>query len=197
MSGTGPATASPARRFLTRWLVPIAIALVLVLIIWLAGGFKPASASAGPPAMLDEEIQLRRWTVVVHRIALVDTSPQGYDIDPAFRVWATVTLTDDESQPAPLEEIRVAVPGGPRPGDPSLQNDVANTDFGPDVPQNLVLDYRWPDRDKAPHLPAPRSVRVVIRDERLTHNYIYGDDWVVGAPAGVITARVDDRRKGS
>lgn len=197
MSGNGPAAASRARHLLTRWLIPVAIVLVLVLIIWLAGGFKPAPALAGPRVALGRTIELRRWTVVVHRIALVDTSPEGYDIDPSFRVWATVTLTDDETQSAPLEEIQVAVPGGPQPGDPSIQGDAGNTDFGPDVPRDLVLDYRWPDRDKAPHLPAPRSVGIVVRDERISHSYIYGDDWVAGQPAGVIIVRVDDRRKRS
>lgn len=195
-----PATAEPAARsrtrgLLTGWLIPVAILLVLVLIIWLAGGFKPASAIAGPQARLGEQIELRRWTVVVHRIALVDTSPDGYDIDPSFRVWVTATLTDDESQPAPLDEIRVAVPGGPQPGDPTIQRGGADSDFGPDVPRALVLDFRWPDRDKPPHLAAPGSVGIVVRDERISHNYIYGDDWVPGAPAGVIMTPVPDRRK--
>lgn len=187
-----------SRQLLTRWVLPLCLVLAILFPVWLAGGFRPADRLAGPRAELGETLELRRWTITVHRVALVDTSLEDYEQDPAFRVWARIVLTDDESQDfLPDGLIGVRVPGEPQPGTFGYQNQDRGMGFDPDVPREVIFDYKWPDADEPRHLPAPDTVTVVVRDERWSYNYVWGDELKVGDPAGLITVPVDDRRKRS
>jgi hypothetical protein len=186
------------RNLLVGWLAPIVLVLALLLIVWAAGGFRPAEDLAGPRARLGEQLELRRWTITVQRVALVDLAPEGYDQDPAFRVEATVTLTGRETVDLlPERLIEVRVPGGPRTDGFRLVGSDRGYAFDPDVPRDVLLDYPWPDWEKPPHLPAPEEVAIVVRDEQRSYNFVFGDELTVRDPAGVIVTAVDDQRKRS
>jgi hypothetical protein len=186
-----------SRAAVLAWVLSISGVVVLALIIWLAGGFRPAPNLSGPAAELGQPLELRRWTVVVHRVSLVDTSLQGFEREPAFRVRATVTLRDRATVPTLPELIEVRVPDGPQPGRASSQDWTRGQQLDPDVPRPMVLDFRWPDSDGAAALPAPDRVAVVVHDEIRARSYLYGRDWATAPPAGVITVPVEDRRERS
>lgn len=189
---------SGSRAVVLGWVLPLIGVLALTVIVWSIGGFRPAAGLAGPTAELGQRIELRRWTVVVHRVALVDTSPDGFERDPAFRVYATVTLTGTETEPLLPDLIRVRVlGGGPQPGQGSPAEFDQGAHFDPDVTRRLMLDYPWPDRKDPPQLPAPDQVAVVIKDEMLSRSYLYGEGWEIAPTAGIIVVPVDDRRKRS
>jgi hypothetical protein len=186
------------RNLLVGWLAPLVLVLALLLVVWVAGGFRPAEDLAGPRARLGEQLELRRWTITVHRVVLVDLAPEGYDQDPAFRVRATVTLTGHETVDLlPERLIEVRVPGGPTTGGFRLVGSNRGFAFDPDVPREVLLDYPWPVWEKPRQLPAPEEIAIVVRDEQWSYNYVFGDALTVRDPAGVIVTTVDDQRKRS
>lgn len=182
---------------LTRWILPVVVVALLAGVSWVAGGFGKAPREAGPAGSLGEQIVLARWTVTVERVALVNTSEDGSEHDPAFRVWATITNTGEESQ-AYLSDnlIDVAVSGGPEPADPYLRNDPRGTQYDPDVTRRVAYDFAWPEtsKDPAPLLPAPEQVSVIVRDEALSNGFLSGEEWGIDGVAAVIDVPVDDQR---
>ena len=183
--------------WLTRWILPVVVVALLAGVSWAAGGFAKAPAVAGPDGALGEQIVLERWTITVERVALVNTDVDGYEHDPAFRVWASITHTGEESQAfLPDRLIEVVVPGGPKPARPYLRGDPRGDQFDPDVPRQVAYDFAWPDsqEDPVPVLPAPDDVSVIVRDEEQSDGYLSGREWGTADPAAVIKVRVDDER---
>lgn len=179
---------SAARLFAVRWMLPVALVAVLALIVWLAGGFRTAAATAGPTADFEETLQLRRWTVQIHAgVPLTDVDEDGIETDPAFRVRAKVELTDDTSVSSFPDLIKVQVPNGPQTESRRIVGNRSDA-FDPDLSREQVWDFGWSGRQ------APEQVVIIVSDEQPSEGYIFADEWSVGDPVGVITAPVTDER---
>ncbi|QDP97239.1 hypothetical protein FOE78_16085 [Microlunatus elymi] len=137
--------ARPSVRTVTlRWAIPIAAVLVLVLVTWTAGGFRPAAAVSGPRAELGQPIKLKRWLLTIHpRVVLTDVSIDGIDQDPAFRITATVESTADETIDIFPELIKVRTPSGPPTKDRSDVDFDTYQGFDPDVGSEQMWDFDW------------------------------------------------------
>lgn len=182
---------------MTRWILPVVVVALLAGAIWATGGFRKAASQAGPSAALGEPLVLQRWTIIVERVALVNTGEDDSEHDPAFRVWATISHTGEESQAFLSDNlIAVAVPGGPDPGRPYMRNNPRGDQYDPDVTRRVAYDYAWPEtsKDPAPLLPAPDEVMVIVRDEALSDGYLSGEGWGTAEVAAVIKVPVDDQR---
>ena len=177
------------RNLLLRWALPIVGVLLLTLITWLAGGFRPGSAVAGPQAALGRQLELRRWLITRHdRVVLTDVSPAGVDQDPALRIKATVELTADESVSVFPQLIDIRKPVRMDPADRKDADYAVPDDFDPDIPAEQIWDFPWSGK------PVPEQIVITVRDEKMADNFLYGEDWATGDVTAVITAPVVDER---
>lgn len=185
------------RRRWVHWL-PVVGAVLVLAVVAATGGFARAAAVGPRRYTVGEPVELRRWVLAVQGVELVDTEPYG-EVPPRLRVHLTATWTGDATADL-LEDgvVTLVVPGGPAPS-PELDAKAADAysgGFDPDVPRPVVLDAVWPDgaTETSPHIPAPRSVEVVLSDERPAQNFLFADSWVTSSPLGHVDVPVADRR---
>lgn len=181
------------------WLTPAVLALVLLAIL-VTGGFRAAPGIGVRSFAVGREIDLRRWTLVVSGVELVDTTSYDSPEAPALRVDLTATWNGNRSVYGLTHDlVAVVVPGGPAP-DPEGTTDSEGTysagGYDPGVPRPLVLEFTWPAdaTETSPPTPAPDAVQVTIRDERPAQNFLYDDEWTATRPIGRVTVPVVDRR---
>lgn len=147
-----------------------------MLALGAGGALRTVPGTQGRPTSPGEEIVLARWVLVVHRVELTDRDDYGGEAPPKVRLQLRATFTGDRSTyglGSGLVEVRA--PAGPVGIDPSAQTrgDRSSGGFDPDVAQEITLLYVWPDAPR----PAPVTLRVLIRDERQTVNYLLPSSW--------------------
>ncbi len=184
---------TPVARLVRRWLVPVGIVLLAVGVLWAAGGLRTVQGAQGRSVAAEQPIDLARWTLVVHRIELVDGGAYDIKAPPVARLHLRATFTGEASAygmgptlltvqgrdgAAGIEESPMT--GGPRTGN-----------FDPYVSRELTLDFRWPD----PPTPAPAALRVLVRNEAEAENYLFPTEWSVGpTPVAHVDLPCPDRR---
>ncbi len=168
------------RGALRLWLVPgVTVLLVLVLVAAL-GGFRSGRGAQGRPAAAEEVLDLARWQLVVHSAEVVRTDESDPQSPSAVRLRLRVTFTGQLSRYGlGPDVVSVAAPTGALDVEPfPLARGSRNGDFDPDVPQEVTLDFRWPDAPADP----PPLIRVLVRDERPGENYLFDETSWVPAP---------------
>lgn len=197
--------APSARRRLVRprltrrhWVTPAVLALVL-LGVWVGGGFRTAPPVGVRTYDLGQTITLQRWTIVVAGVDLVDTTSYDSPQAPALRVALTATWTGEQSTYGLAHGlVAVVVPDGPAasPDESTVRVDRYSGDFDPDLPRSVGLDFTWPADATETTSPvgAPAQVLVVISDERPSQNFIDASAWVPTRPIGHLLAPVRDLR---
>lgn len=201
---SSPPSAPPRRRLVRprlarrHWLTPAVLALVL-LGVWVGGGFRTAPPIGVRTYDVGQAISLQRWTIVVDRVDLVDTSSYDSPQAPALRVALTATWTGEQSTYGSAHGlVAVVVPDGPAasPDESTVRIDRYTGGFDPDLPRSAGLDFTWPvdATETSPPVAAPQEVLVVISDERPSQNFIDASAWVPTRPIGHVLAPVHDLR---
>ncbi|MET0693725.1 MAG: hypothetical protein ABWX96_19070 [Propionibacteriaceae bacterium] len=165
------------------WLLPVAAVLCALLVLWAAGGLRTVVATSGRPAAAEQEIQLARWVLVIHRLELVDRSPEGTETPTAVRLHLRATFTGQASIfGVGTDLLTVETPAGPAGIDTSPSTSGARSGgFDPDVAQEIALDYRWPTAGAA----APATLRVLVRDEEEKESFLFNPEWSVNPTVAV------------
>jgi hypothetical protein len=185
------------RRVALSW-TPVVVAVLLVGLVALTGGFSRAPGTGPRRFEPGRPIVLTRWVLVVEGVDLVDTTTYGSPSAPTLRVRLRVTWTGDAT--APLLSgglVSVVVPGGLAASDATeVGAEPYSGGFDPDVPRPDQLEAVWPAGadENAPRRPAPARVQVVVSDEREAQNFLFADQWETTAPLGHVDVPVTDRR---
>jgi hypothetical protein len=186
-----------ARRLALRW-APVVAVVVLLAVVAAAGGFGRASGVGPRRFEIGQPVELRRWVIAVESVELVDRTSYDSPSPPTLRVRLQVTWTGTATEDLlGTGLVSVVVPGGPAAGEVDETGaGVYSTGYDPDVERPAELELVWPAAasEDAPHIPAPASVQVVLRDERPAQNFLFSDEWTTGSPLGHVEVPVADRR---
>ncbi len=187
------------RRRLTLSWAPVVAVVLLVGLLGATGGLGRAPGTGPRRFEPGQPIVLARWVLVVEGVDLVDTTTYDSPSPPTLRVRLQATWTGDATTDGlGAGLVSVVVPGGP-----ATASDVTTATagpysggFDPDVPRPAELEVVWPAGadEKAPHLPTPATVQVVVSDERPAQNFLFADEWVTTAPLGHVDVPVTDSR---
>ncbi|WP_375425203.1 hypothetical protein [uncultured Friedmanniella sp.] len=162
------------------WLVPVVAVVVVLALVAGFGGFRSGRGAQGRSADADEVLDLARWQLVVHTVELIPADRYDPKAGPALRVHLRATFTGMRSvYGMDPRLVTVATPTATLPvsEDPEFKGP-REGDFDPDVPQEITVDYRWPNAPAQ----SPPVVRVLVRDERQGTNYLFTTgEWNVTA----------------
>ncbi|HEY5822696.1 MAG TPA: hypothetical protein VIT20_12010 [Propionibacteriaceae bacterium] len=175
------------------WLVPVALVLLAVLVLWVAGGLRTVQATVGQRAEPEELISLARWDLLVHGVELGNRSDYDTAEPTKIKLRLRATFTGEKSvYGLGPQLVVVETLAGPAGIDPSpLTEGDRRGAFDPDVAREITLEFAWPD---AP-TPAPEILRVLIRDEEEQVNFLYPTAWAVGPGVDLhVDLPCDDRR---
>ena len=181
-----------------RWLPVLGVVLVLALVA-VTGGFGRAEAVGPRRFTVGEPVELRRWTVAVRDVELVDTTSYGSPSPATLRVGLDVTWTGDATTGVlPEGLVRLVVPGGPAPDAEvtAVPAGAYTGGFDPDVARPVLLEAVWP-AGAGPgdaRRPAPPAVQVVLSDEHPAQNFLFDDQYVTTTPLGHVDVPVHDGR---
>ena len=180
---------------LSDWAVLVGVLAALLGTTWLIGGFRPATAT-GRPMAAGEQIELHRWEIVVQSARYTDQARAGYDVEPRIRIAMRVVNRDDATQLAPNSKmITVRVGGQVLTEEQIASGGGRSFNYDPDVPAELVYDFRWPAEGSTDRPVPPREVTVIIRDEREAQNFVYDETLVAGDVVATIRLPCPDERK--
>jgi hypothetical protein len=176
------------------WLLPAAAVLVVLALVALAGGFRGVEGAQGRRVPADAVVELARWSLVVHDVELVPGSPDDPSVPPEVLVHLRATFTGERSTYGiPQHLITVRAPDGPLGiEDFPAVDGPRQGGFDPDVPQEVSVGFTW---SSAPAT-APPVLRVILRDERESENYLYSaPQWgVAPTPVAHLDLPCPDRR---
>lgn len=181
------------RQRLRPWLIPAAVVVAATLLLWTTGGLRTVQATQGRPAEIGQEITLARWVLVVQRVELTNRTTYDTATPPTVRVYLRATFTGEASTyglgPGLVE---VQAPSGPAGIETSPTTDgERDGTFDPDVAQDISLAYPWPTAPAT----APTELRVLIRDEAKTENYLFPTDWAAEPNVALhVDVPCEDRR---
>ncbi len=180
---------------LSDWAILAGVLAALLGAIWLLGGFRPATASVRPIAA-GEQIDLRHWEIAVQSAQYTDQARAGYDVEPRIRIAMRVVNLDDATQLAPnAKMITVRVGGQVLTDEQIATGDGRSYNYDPDVPGDLVYDFRWPAEGSTDPPVPPDAVTVIIRDEREAQNFVYDETLVAGDVVATVRLACRDERK--
>ncbi len=180
-------------------LIVLAVGLVVVGLIWVTGGFRPAQA-VGRPTAPGEAVDLERWTITVQSCEYVDRDVAGeYETDSAARVVVRIVNRTDRTIQIPSDGILTARLGADNLPEPrwSPGQTRSELNFDPDVAVIGAYDFALSEGADITGDPATQELTLDIHRERDRANFVLTDNWVAEEPAASVTMSCPDHRRGS